>query len=183
MMLGFHVFRNTLIAMLETHIDPRCFSPYNPHFHPLKGTAAMPVYAALLPPLSYLVALALLPPFEHASKGIRALCALFKFAFAIVSIASFAVLPSWYHVPGSAILTYQLGLIGCFGACRGFDIFFLSHPRVPRRLAAIDLAHKEASGRLYPNGTLNEEWPVKPHPQGLRSRLWWALDLMISSEQ
>ncbi|PWN31605.1 uncharacterized protein FA14DRAFT_192691 [Meira miltonrushii] len=176
-------------GLLTMPIDPRPFSPKNPHFRPLKESSPIPVWGALLPPLTYFLALSLLPPFENISKTKGITLSMVKFALAITSIISFAILPFWFHVPGSAILTYQLGLIGCFGAGRAFDLFILSHPRVPKRLAVYDsktanTQHKveleKPSGKLYPNEKQNEQWNFKPHPTGIRSRLWWALDLMIS---
>lgn len=177
------------IGLLTIPIDPRSISPKNSHFRPLKESSPIPVWGALLPPLTYFFALSLLPPFDHASKGKRIFFSTVKFILAIISIVSFAILPFRFHVPGSAILTYQLGLIGCFGAGRAFDLFILSHPRVPRRLAIYDSTTKNTqhkvelekpSGRLYPNERANETWDFQAHPIGLRSRLWWALDLMIS---
>lgn len=173
-----------LAALLSKPLDARPFSPVNPHFVPLKNSTPIPVWAAVLPPLAYYVGLTLLPPIEGRSQAARQLAAAIKITCAAICIASFAVLPFWYHVPGSAILTYQLGLVGCYGSCRAFDLFFLSHPHVPRRLAAIDAADKEGvepTGALYP-GTNNEQWILKKHPKGIAARMWWALDLMISSQ-
>lgn len=180
---------NHTIKFLTMSIDPSQFSPKNPHFRPLKESLPIPVWGAILPPLTYFLALTLLPPFENIPKGKRIILSILKFSLAITSIVSFAILPFRFHVPGSAILTYQLGLIGCFGAGRGFDLFILSHPRVPKRLAIYDSKISKTqnkhelekpSGKLYPNETLNELWNLRPHPIGIRSRLWWALDLMIS---
>lgn len=180
-----------VVGALTTPLDPRAFSPQNPHFIPLPCSKPIPVWAAILPPLSYYVALTLLPPLSRprasssssakaATGKWQALATSLRFALATISIVAFAVLPFVYHVPGSAILTYQLGLVGCYGACRVFDVFFLSYPRVPRRLR-LD-ANKPATGRQYPSELPNEQWPTQDHPVGLKARLWWALDLLISSE-
>jgi hypothetical protein len=122
---------------------------------------------------------------------------------AFISGVTFFLLPYRYYVPGSAIFTYQLGLIGCFGSARVIDIFFLSRPRVPKRiqipqkgatsegtiegyLRKPELGHEEASldeterdGRVYPH-TDNLAWKTSPVPTSFFGRMWWSLDLMIS---
>ncbi len=105
---------------------------------------------------------------------------------AAVSLYTFTSLPFKYYYPGSAILTYQLGLVGLYGASRVLDVFFLSYPRIPRRIL-IASAGKRADGQgnqvVHPySSAKNEEWKTEPLPKELISfeRAWWALDLMIS---
>ncbi|CAO1636768.1 unnamed protein product [Parajaminaea phylloscopi] len=170
-------------------------------FTPLPGSSPIPLWAAILPPATYFLALFLLSAGDESGRDSRRpppLVILAKYLLAAVSAASFFTLPFLFHVPGSAIFTYQLGLIGCFGSARVLDIFFLSRPRTPKRISVPQPDHQARSLRrphrgheheeqklwrgapVYPPGTDNLEWKVEETPTTLGGRLWWALDLMIS---
>lgn len=172
-------------------------------FEPLPGTSPIPVWAALLPPTTYYFALFLLSagdgPFrDKPSRHVSPWTVAAKYLLATLSAVSFFALPFTFHVPGSAIFTYQLGLIGCFGSARVLDIFFLSRPRVPKRISVPQPKHVEKQLRrphlgheheeqklwkgypVYPPNTDNLEWKNEETPTGIGARLWWALDLMIS---
>lgn len=158
-------------------------------FVPAPGSISIPLYGALLPPLTYYIALFLLSE-PRPSK----LDVVHKYLFAGTSAVSFLGLPFQYYVPGSATFSYQLGLIGCFGAARVIDIFFLSRPRVPTRIRVPQPGvgirtpieghehaedEEERNGTVYPH-TDNLTWSTEPLPMTIPARLWWALDLMIS---
>ncbi|KAN0063417.1 hypothetical protein ACQY0O_004583 [Thecaphora frezii] len=173
---------------MSTYATRSLFVP-SPTTHPLS------ILAAILPPFAYYCALFLLPPLpSNVPPTLRGLLTVLKFSLAAVSFYTFAVLPLHYHYPGSAILTYQLGLVGWYGAGRVLDVFFLSWPRVPRRIVlpphapgkreagkGLGKGEKEVIRHPYPAGA-NETWNFEPHPSGLFTpeRAWWALDLMIS---
>ncbi|KAJ1028600.1 hypothetical protein NDA16_001766 [Ustilago loliicola] len=96
-------------------------------------------------------------------------------------------MPFKYYYPGSAVLTYQLGLVGWYGASRVLDVFFLSYPRIPRRIFIAPASNKQPEGKrpgiVHPyTSAKNEEWKTEPLPKKVISfeRAWWALDLMIS---
>ncbi|CAO1634486.1 unnamed protein product [Jaminaea pallidilutea] len=166
-------------------------------FVPLDNTMPIPLWGAMLPPAAYYVALFLLSAPKAGPLSTAA-----RYSMAAISAVSFFLLPFIFHVPGSAIFTYQLGLIGCFGSSRVLDIFFLSRPRVPRRIVVPqpshlskhslrrpELGHEHEEQALfamkggrpvYPPGTDNLEWILVPHPTTVTGRLWWSLDLMIS---
>ncbi|PWY99055.1 hypothetical protein BCV70DRAFT_163364 [Testicularia cyperi] len=161
-------------------------------FVPAAGSVPLPIWAAAVPPLTYYLALFLLPPLSKTvSKPLRRLASLSRVVLACISTYTFAVLPFKYYYPGSAVLTYQLGLVGWYGASRVIDVFFLSYPRVPRRIhIANPTSAGGAGGRKgehvgvrhpYPSGS-NESWKTEPLPKTFLSfeRAWWALDLMIS---
>ncbi|PWN22716.1 hypothetical protein BCV69DRAFT_244645 [Microstroma glucosiphilum] len=167
-------------------------------FIPNPASKSIPLGGALTPPLTYFLALFLLssPAPSLPTKVLRDV-------LAFISGVTFFLLPYRYYVPGSAIFTYQLGLIGCFGSARVIDIFFLSRPRVPKRiqipqkgatsegtiegyLRKPELGHEEASlneterdGRVYPH-TDNLAWKTSPVPTSFFGRIWWSVDLMIS---
>ncbi|EPQ26622.1 uncharacterized protein PFL1_05943 [Pseudozyma flocculosa PF-1] len=158
-------------------------------FEPNPATRPLPVWAAAVPPLAYYAALFLLPPLpKTVARPLRRLATLVRFGLAALSAYTFAVLPLRYYYPGSAVLTYQLGLVGWYGAGRVIDVFFLSYPRVPSRIvisSTSDAAGQKGKGtgvsHPYPAGP-NETWKLEPHPRGLFTfeRAWWALDLLIS---
>lgn len=157
-------------------------------FVPGPSTKPLPIWAAVVPPLTYYLALLLLPPLSSKtfSRPIRRAASAVRTVLALVSIYTFAALPFKYFYPGSAILTYQLGLVGLYGASRVLDIFFLSYPRIPRRIF-ISPAGKRPDGKganiVHPyTSARNETWKTEPLPKKLVSfdRAWWALDLMIS---
>lgn len=184
---------------------PELVKPYftSKMFVPHPGTSPIPLWAALLPPVSYYFALFLLcagPGADKGSPGSKPMpiTVATKYLLALVSAVSFFTLPFFFHVPGSAILTYQLGLIGCFGCARILDIFFLSRPRVPKRIVVPQPRHLEQRLRrphagheheeqklwkgypVYPPNSDNLHWKLEATPTTLTGRCWWALDLMIS---
>ncbi|KAJ9478183.1 MBOAT_2 domain-containing protein [Pseudozyma hubeiensis] len=157
-------------------------------FVPSPNARALPIWAAVVPPLTYYLALYLLPPLSSKSfsRSIRSIASVTRTVLAAVSLYTFASLPFKYYYPGSAVLTYQLGLVGFYGASRVLDIFFLSYPRIPHRIF-IAPAAKGPQGQgpniVHPyTSARNEEWKTEPLPKELVSfkRAWWALDLMIS---
>lgn len=186
----------TMASILSTPCDqllPSFLKPFftSEIFIPHPESVPIPVYGALIPPLMYFLALFCLSANQPGPANVA-----FKYVLAAVSAATFIALPFQYHVPGSAIFTYQLGLIGCFGSARVLDIFFLSRPRKPQRIAipqpgAItgdlrnpvlgqeDADKEHRNGRVYPD-TDNLSWTTQNQPQTISSRLWYALDLMIS---
>lgn len=157
-------------------------------FVPSPTTRPLPVWAAVVPPLTYYLALFLLPPLSSKtfSTTIRRATSAFRTVLALISIYTFTSLPFKYYYPGSAVLTYQLGLVGLYGASRVLDVFFLSYPRIPKRII-ITPANKSPDGNgakiVHPyTSAKNEQWKTEPLPKELVSfdRAWWALDLMIS---
>ncbi|SNX83147.1 uncharacterized protein MEPE_01853 [Melanopsichium pennsylvanicum] len=157
-------------------------------FVPSPSTRPLPIWAAAVPPLTYYLALYLLPPLSSKtfSCSFRRITSLIQTIFAAVSVYTFASLPFKYYYPGSAVLTYQLGLVGFYGASRVLDIFFLSYPRIPRRIYITPATKQPEGGRpniIHPyTSSKNEDWKTEPLPKKLFSfgRAWWALDLMIS---
>ncbi len=191
--------------------------PYpNPRFVPYPTSIPLPIWAAIIPPLTYYLALMLLPPFDKdsgsadkdaikpaakgRSKGSTSsskassrsspsaqaqFFSLLKFALAGLSAATFIVLPFWYYVPGSATLSYQLGLVGCYGAGRVVDVFFLSWPRVPKRIVVPQpMSHRKLieseddrsdKEQKYANAD-NKKWMTEPLPQSWRGRMWYAFE-------
>lgn len=187
---------DTVVSILSTPCHtllPEIIKPlFTSHaFVPHPQSTPIPLYGAIIPPLTYYLAL-----FTLSAHNGGPLNAAAKYALAAISAATFISLPFQYHVPGSAIFTYQLGLIGCFGSARVLDIFFLSGSRKPQRitipqpgahtgdLRKPELGHEDESvesrnGRVYPD-TDNLEWTKDPQPETVASRMWYALDLMIS---
>lgn len=157
-------------------------------FVPSPTSRPLPIWAAVVPPLTYYIALFLLPPLSSKtfSRPLRQAASLARTLLAAVSLYTFASLPFKYYYPGSAVLTYQLGLVGFYGASRVLDIFFLSYPRIPRRIFITPAAKSPEGHRaniVHPyTSARNEEWKTEPLPKKLVSfeRAWWALDLMIS---
>ncbi|SJX61822.1 uncharacterized protein SRS1_12806 [Sporisorium reilianum f. sp. reilianum] len=184
---------HTLRRLLDS-ATARMSSSYTSHathhlFVPSPTARPLPIWAAVVPPLTYYIALFLLPPLSSRtfSRSIRRAVSVARTALAVVSLYTFAALPFKYYYPGSAILTYQLGLVGFYGASRVLDIFFLSYPRIPKRIFIATAATKTPDNQRaaivhpYTSGR-NEEWKTEPLPKKLVSfeRAWWALDLMIS---
>ncbi|SPO23236.1 uncharacterized protein UTRI_01914 [Ustilago trichophora] len=178
------LFASTTYKMSSytTHATHHLFIP-NPTARPL------PIWAAVVPPLTYYIALFLLPPLSSKSfsRSVRRIASVVRTVLAAVSVYTFASLPFKYFYPGSAVLTYQLGLVGFYGASRVLDVFFLSYPRIPRRIFIAPAAAKQPEGKraniIHPyTSARNEEWKTEPLPKKLVSfeRAWWALDLMIS---
>lgn len=156
-------------------------------FVPSPSARPLHVLAAAVPPLTYYVALFLLPPLPSKtfSCSVRRAASVVRTMLAAISVYTFASLPFKYFYPGSAVLTYQLGLVGFYGASRVLDIFFLSYPRIPRRIFIATAAKSQGrhSNIIQPyTAAKNEEWKTEPLPKRLISfeRAWWALDLMIS---
>ena len=107
-----------------------------PGLDPIPGTKPLSVTAAALPPVIYYVALLLLAP--APPRFVDTLPAtVIRSALATVSCIFFIRLSVCYHVPQSIGLTYQLGLVSLYGACRVVDAFFISpyvFGHIPRRV-------------------------------------------------
>ncbi len=97
-------------------------------FVPSPAARPLPIWAAAVPPLTYYLALFLLPPLSSKSFSlpIRRAASAVRTLLAAVSLYTFASLPFKYYYPAAPVLTYQLGLVGWYGASRVLDIFFLS---------------------------------------------------------
>ena len=110
-----------------------------PYLRPLPSTIPLTPLAAIVPPLLYYLAALFLAPvsFSPPSPLIKFLTASLRNILALTSLIQFIRLPLCYHVPFSVGLTYQLALVGIYGACRVNDAFFLG-PYVlgylPRRI-------------------------------------------------
>lgn len=184
---------DSLRRMLGWSASSNMSSTYTSHathhlFVPSPSARPLPIWAAVVPPLTYYLALFLLPPLSSKtfSSSTRRFASIVRTLLAAVSIYTFTSLPFKYYYPGSAVLTYQLGLVGLYGASRVLDVFFLSYPRIPKRIF-ITPAGKAPDGKganiVHPyTNAKNEEWRTEPLPKKLVSfeRAWWALDLMIS---
>ena len=110
--------------------------PPLPYLHALPKTIPLSPIAAALPPILYYLTLALLPPIT--SNQWPFLTALVRNVLAISAFVLFLRLPLHYHVPFSVGLTYQLALVGIYGAARILDHFLISHyllNNVPRRVS------------------------------------------------
>ncbi|TFK56911.1 hypothetical protein OE88DRAFT_1730346 [Heliocybe sulcata] len=160
------------------------------------------VVGAITPPLCYYFALVLLPSFHQSppeTKTFRstplAVCIL-RSVLAFWSFFTFLTLPFRYYVPVSSALTYQLGLIGWFGAGRVFELFVLV-PLVPLRLprhmryqsdsppvsptyssSLADTSNPLA--RTFKDMDAEPEAAGKPAVIGCWERAIWALDLMTA---
>ncbi|CAO1615317.1 unnamed protein product [Sympodiomycopsis kandeliae] len=185
-----------MASILNTPCDaflPDALKPmFTSHtFIPHPQSIPIPLYAAITPPLTYFLA-----SFCLSANHDSAINNVTKYILATISAITFALLPFQYYVPGSAIFTYQLGLIGCFGCARVLDIFFLSRPRKPQRITIPqpeygtgkvrkpEFGHEDTTvddwnGPVYPDSD-NLKWKTDPQPQTIPSRLWYAFDLMIS---
>lgn len=111
-------------------------APPRPGLHPIPGTTPLTPAAAICPPLLYYLALLFLPPAPPPAVNSRAVV-LLRNALALLSALLFLRLPLAYHVPLSIGLTYQLGLVGLYGAARVVDAFFISpywFGHIPRRV-------------------------------------------------
>lgn len=168
---------------------------------PLSGTTTLTLLPALAPPLTYYLALLLLPPFPNTSSEPTARVIPFlRNSLALLSGILFFRLPLKYHVPFSVGLTYQLALVGLYGGCRVLDAFFISpylFQHIPRRVkyhhAPRTLAPSTPLGAdakscsslhfLTPGdgeavtetATTDEGWP-----HGWKDRISWALELELS---
>ena len=121
------------IAMLKSF--PQFSPPPLPFLHALPDTIPLSPIAAALPPIFYYVALTLLPPIP--SNPYTSLTSVARNALAASSLLLFLRLPLRYHVPFSVGLTYQLALVGLYGAARILDHFLISAywlHHVPRRV-------------------------------------------------
>ena len=116
-----------------------------PSLHPIPGSRPLTIGAAVLPPLLYYIALLLLPPPPPptiASLPVKLLRSVLAFIAAVL----FLRLPLAYHVPQSIGLTYQLGLVGIYGATRVVDVFFISaycFGHVPKRVSYLHTRRTE----------------------------------------
>lgn len=179
----------------------RSLSSYVPtveYIHPRPGTTPLTPVQAILPPLLYYVALLLLPPFP--SNPIPKITAFVRNVVALVAIVLFLRLPFRYHLPFSVGLTYQLALVGQYGAARICDTFFISRylikdAHIPRRViytqeprtSTDEAAGPDAESYFSLHFLLpNEGAPVTEHaqsqglPTGLPDRLSWALELELA---
>ena len=129
-----------------------------PGLHPLPGSVPLTIEAAICPPLLYYVALLFLPPPPPTVVDTLAIKIL-RNVLALLAGFLFFRLPLAYHVPQSIGLTYQLGLVGIYGACRVLDAFFISpylFGHIPRRVKYQHLPRSESS--TIERKDLNKEW-------------------------
>ena len=117
-------------------------SPFPPpplsYLHALPDTIPLTPFAAALPPLLYYFALTLLPPIP--SNPYPTLISSLRNVLAAFACTLFLRLPLRYHVPFSIGLTYQLALVGLYGAARILDHFFISYywlGVIPRRVSIL----------------------------------------------
>ncbi|CAN8105168.1 unnamed protein product [Discula destructiva] len=104
--------------------------------HPIPGTTPLTLEAMLCPPLIYYLALLFLPPAPPPTFD-TAVVKTTRNGLALLAAFLFIRLPLTYHVPQSIGLTYQLGLVGLYGAARVIDAFFISpymFGHIPRRV-------------------------------------------------
>lgn len=107
-----------------------------PGLHPIPATTPLTPLAAVSPPLLYYIALLFLPPAPPPAVNSHLVIVL-RNGLALLAAILFLRLPLVYHVPQSIGLTYQLGLVGLYGAARVVDAFFISpymFAHVPRRV-------------------------------------------------
>ncbi|EPQ60202.1 hypothetical protein GLOTRDRAFT_134927 [Gloeophyllum trabeum ATCC 11539] len=148
------------------------------------------VLGALTPPVCYFLALALLPPGPKSTAAVS----LLRSALALWSFLTFLALPFRYYVPASAAFTYQLGLVGWFGAGRVFELFVLA-PLLPLRPPAhmryqSDTPPVSPASATVPLPDVPErtfkDMDAEPEVEDVRAqRGWWeravwALDLMTA---
>ncbi|KAL8697917.1 MAG: hypothetical protein Q9224_002093 [Gallowayella concinna] len=172
-----------------------------PDLRPIPGTVPLTPQAALLPPLTYYLALILLPPFtSQRNQRNQQLISISRSALALTAGFLFFQLPLKYHVPFSVGLTYQLALVGLYGGCRVFDAFFISpylYGHIPRRVKYHHEPRSEAPG-VWHNRALSNSYfdlhflqPRKAAitetattdeglPDSWKDRASWALELELS---
>lgn len=133
------------IQFIDVLINKYFEPTLRPGLHPIPGTQPLTFSAAILPPTIYYFALLLLAPTPPPcvdtlpAKAARS-------TLAVVACVLFIRLSLCYHVPQSIGLTYQLGLVSLYGACRVIDAFFISpyfFGHVPRR---VQYQHKTRPG-------------------------------------
>ncbi|KAK5047468.1 hypothetical protein LTR84_006564 [Exophiala bonariae] len=118
--------------LINKYLEPTL----RPELHPIPGTQPLSFIAAILPPTIYYFALLLLAPAPPPCvDSLPAKIA--RNTLAVVACVLFIRLSLCYHVPQSIGLTYQLGLVSLYGACRVVDAFFISpylFGHIPRRV-------------------------------------------------
>lgn len=145
-------------------IDRLISAEPRPGLHPIPGTRALTLEAAICPPLIYYIALLFLPPSPPHSVNTTAV-KLLRNGFALLAGLLFIRLPLAYHVPQSIGLTYQLGLVGLYGGARVLDVFFISpylFGHIPRR---VRYKHESRVGTPILEGLRDvkgSESPTKP---------------------
>lgn len=164
----------------------------------IPGTTPLTPVAALLPPLTYYIALLLLPPFPV--QKYRPLVSAARNVLASVAGFLFFRLPWRYHVPLSVGLTYQLALVGLYGGCRVLDVFFISpyiFKHVPRRVKyhhAPRLEERQEGHHRSPSASYFSLHFLQPRqsavtetavtdnglPDSWKDRASWALELELS---
>ncbi|KAI4147098.1 MAG: hypothetical protein L6R39_003234, partial [Caloplaca ligustica] len=169
-----------------------------PDLRPLPGTVPLTPQAAILPPLTYYLALILLPPFPNRPNN--PFIPTFRSILAALSGFLFFRLPLTYHVPFSVGLTYQLALVGLYGGCRVLDVFFISpylFHHIPRRVKHHQEPRAETPrvrhNRLLSNAyfdlrflqpreaaTTETATTDRGWPETWRDRASWALELELS---
>lgn len=134
-----------LIKLFAVLHDTLSDTSPRPGLNPIPGTRPLSLSAAALPPIIYYIALLLLAPAPpHCVDTLPA--TLVRSTLAVVSCVFFIRLSVCYHVPQSIGLTYQLGLVSLYGACRVVDAFFISpyvFGHIPRR---VHYQHKTRPG-------------------------------------
>ena len=118
----------SIIATMAFLFDSAALQPFldlAARFEPLEWSHRLTPFALFAPLLFYYFALFSLSDRDNHTS-------LLTKGSAFVAVVLFLRLPIFYHLPFAA-LTYQLALIGCFGACRLLDLFFLTK-EVPVRL-------------------------------------------------
>ena len=178
------------------------FAEYVPridYIHPLPWTVPLTPLAAALPPLLYYVALVLLPPFP--SNPVPRLTAISRNVIALLALLLFLRLPFRYYLPFSVGLTYQLALVGQYGAARICDTFFISRylikdVHIPRRVIYTQVPRTPKAEAPGPDADSyfslhfllpNEGAPITEHAEsqsGLPTSTWdrlsWALELELA---
>lgn len=169
---------------------------------PLPGTIPLTPLPALTPPLTYFLALLLLPPVSNnaSPEPTARVITHLRNSLALLSGTLFFRLPLSYHVPFSVGLTYQLALVGLYGGCRVLDAFFISpylfgyiprrvkYHHSPRTLAPSTPRGADADSyfslhfltpgdgeAVTETATADEGWP-----HGWKDRLSWALEFELS---
>ncbi|PRP80846.1 hypothetical protein PROFUN_11401 [Planoprotostelium fungivorum] len=142
------------------------------NYQPVPGTVELTPIYAILPPLVYLLALILLPPLNTSSRLIKWTVAVIRNILALLATILFLALPLHYHVRDISSLTYLLSLIGCFGACRIVDIFFINAHNTPRRIQRKYLQPHMIGGEFdSPIAPSSPSVPIDKQPEGVRQRI------------
>ncbi|KAL8996579.1 MAG: hypothetical protein Q9169_003918 [Polycauliona sp. 2 TL-2023] len=169
-----------------------------PDLKPIPGTVPLTPLSAILPPLTYYLALVLLPPFQNRSY--QPLVSIIRSLLAFVAGLLFFQLPLKFHVPFSVGLTYQLALVGLYGGCRILDNFFISpylfnhiprrvkHHHQPRSETPAAWRHRALSNSyfnlhfLQPRKVAVTETATTDEglPESWQDRASWALELELA---